>query len=335
MQCAIFKVLVFAFILTLWVCPARTQGGIHSSTEPIEIRGQVRYAQGGAPAANVLVRLESMSGGFVDDQITDNLGKFRFSGLVPIQYFVYIRLLGFQEIQREVNLVMVASDYVQLQLVPDSFVPGRASSYAGIKLVDANVPPEARKEFERAETALLNEKKKDEGISHLEKAVQIYPNFLEAELRLGTAYMDQQEWDKAERALKRAIEIDPKAANAYFALGEIYLQQRRSDDAEKILRKGLEIENRSWQGHFTLGRVYWTRNASGDIFKAGRQIALTLQLNPGLAQAHLLAGNILLRANKRADAVTEFQEYLRLAPKGEFAAQVRETVQKIKQSESK
>ena len=94
-----------------------------------------------------------------------------------------------------------------------------------------------------------------------------------------------------------------------------------------MLRQGLAIEDRSWQGHFTLGRLYLAQN---DLAKAGQQIALTIQLNPNLAEAHLLAGNILLRANRREDALDQFQEYLRLAPKGEFAPQVRETVQKLK-----
>jgi len=92
---------------------------------------------------------------------------------------------------------------------------------------------------------------------------------------------------------------------------------------------GLKLENRSWQGHFILGRLYWSRN---EIVKAGRQVALALQLNPNFAEAHLLGANILSRAGKREDAVFEFEEYLRLAPKGAYATQAREAVQKLKQS---
>jgi tetratricopeptide (TPR) repeat protein len=280
----------------------------------------------------VNVRLESISGGLVGEERTDSLGKFRFADLQPAQYLLSIRMPGFKEIQREVNLVMIPSDYIQRGLVPDGTVSGGGSAYSP-KLLDANVPAEARKEFERADTALANNKAV-EGISHLEKAIQIYPNFVEAELRLGAAYMDQQKWEQAEQVLKRAFETNPKAANAQFALGEVYFQQKRFNEAEKALLKGLEIENRSWQGHFALGRLYWTRGGNGDIQKAGRQVAITLQLNSALAPAHLLAGNILLRAKKREEAIIEFQEYLRLAPKGEVADQVRETLQKIKPPKS-
>ena len=171
-----------------------------------------------------------------------------------------------------------------------------------------------------------------EGVSHLEKALSIYPHFLQAELRLGATYMDLHEWDKAEQALRRALEINPKAANAYFALGEIYWRQKKYSEAEKSLREGLAIEDRSWQGHFTLARVFWSK---GDLSKAGRQVGLAIQLNPNFAEAHLLAGDIHLRANNREYALEQFQEYLRLAPKGEFAAQAREAVRKLRQKLTK
>jgi tetratricopeptide (TPR) repeat protein len=303
-----------------------TVAQVHSVSEPVEIRGQVRFAAGGAPVANVLVRLEALSGGSVNEEITDRQGRFRFSGLFPVQYFVIVRLAGYLEVRREVNLIMQASDYIQIQLAPDNVQP--ETSPKTTKLVDAKVPPEARSEFEKAET-LLEQKKLDEGISHLEKAIAIYPDFPEAQLQLGTAYMDAKQWEEAERVLKRASEIAPASPNAFFALGELYLQQKKYPAAETVLRQGLKIENRSWRGHFALGRVYW---AKGDVSQAGKQIALTLQLNPDFADAHLLAGNILLRAGKPDDAKTEFETYLQLEPKGEFANQVKETLAKMKTS---
>jgi tetratricopeptide (TPR) repeat protein len=322
-----FSVLIICLISGL--SAAVTHGQIRSATEPIEIRGQVRYALGGAPVENITIHLEKLSGGFVGEEVTDRNGRFKFAGLLPIQYLLYVRQPGYQEIQREVNLVMTSAEYLQLQLLPNDPEKATASPYAS-KLIDANVPSEARREFERGQSALFEKKKPDEAIPHFEKAIQLYPRFVEANLSLGTAYMDEQKWDAAETPLKRAFELEPKAANALFALGEIYLQQRRYDQAETTLRQGLNIENRSWQGHFTLGRVYWNRNSRDDLAKAGRQIALTLQLNPSFAEAHLLGANILLRARKTEDALAEFEEYLRLDPKGRYATQARATVQKIK-----
>ena len=54
-----------------------------------------------------------------------------------------------------------------------------------------------------------------------------------------------------------------------------------------------------------------------------------LILNPDLAGAHLLKGNLLLRVARATDAVAEFNEYLRLEPNGPFAAETRALMDKI------
>jgi tetratricopeptide (TPR) repeat protein len=124
------------------------------------------------------------------------------------------------------------------------------------------------------------------------------------------------------------LEIDSKSAGAHFALGEVYRQQKKYTEAEKILLEGLKLQD-SWQGHLILGRVYWEQS---DILKAGPHVGKALQQKPDLAEGHLLAGNILLKAHQAENALVEFQEYLRLEPKGKSAPQAQEMVDKIKQA---
>lgn len=327
MICSITRIaLIFCAQLALQCAAAFGQVGGRPSTFSLDIHGQVRHAQDGAPADHVLVRLESFdSGGAVQEMFTDRTGKFRFSSLARAQYVVTVHAPGFRDARQRVDLQTTSSSYVVLQLVPEAI----SSDAPPPEVIDAKAPPEALLEFERATEALSGGRKDRlaEGIRHLVRAIVIYPNFLEAELRLGTAYMDAAEWDKAERALVRALEIDSKTPNAWFALGELYLQQKRYDEAVNVLREGLKYQKSSWRGHLTLGRVYWEK---GDLAQAGRQVGLTIELNPDLPAAHLLAGNILLRARKPDDAQAQFEEYLRLDPGGELAGQVRDLIERIK-----
>jgi tetratricopeptide (TPR) repeat protein len=180
----------------------------------------------------------------------------------------------------------------------------------------------------------------EEGIKILESLVNRYPTFLAAHLMLGTAYMDLRQWEKAEALLKKVIEIDPKMANAYFALGEIYLQQKKYGLAEKTLQDGLVLETRSSGAHLALARVYWgktsvliedaTRRAS--LEHAYLEANQALKLDPDLADAHLLKGNLLFRARRAKDALTEFDDYLRLDPKGQFADQTRVLAERIRKA---
>ena len=326
------KLFLVTIVLTLACYPIFGQSTqpLVSSTQPVQITGLLRYADG-SPANEVVVRLERLSGGYVTDVRTDRLGKFRFTNLAPQQYQVVIHQPGYRDIEREVNLVMIFAENLQLALIPDRSEVGMRSPTASSKTVlDASVPLDARKEFEKADAILATQKKEKtaEAMVHLQKALIVYPNFLEAQLKLGAAYMDLQQWDNAEQALKRALEINPKTVNAYLALGEVYAREKKYSEAEKALRDGLILEDRSWQGHFALARLYYTK---GDLARAARQVGLTIQLNDSFPDAHLLAANIHLKVNNRQDALEQFQEYLRLAPKGEFAAQARQAVQKLKQ----
>jgi predicted Zn-dependent protease len=123
-----------------------------------------------------------------------------------------------------------------------------------------------------------------------------------------------------------ALAIKPDSAPVMLALGEVYWREKRYDEAEKILLEGLKLEERNWHGHFTLSRLYWDK---GDVMKAGPEIGRTLQLKPDFAEGHLLAGNILLRLNQPQRAQVEYEEYLRLAPKGEYAAQARNLLRRL------
>jgi tetratricopeptide (TPR) repeat protein len=301
-----------------------------------QIQGDVRYSGTGQPALNALVECNGSGGN--SEQLTSRDGKFYFR-VSPGHYTVSVRLSGYREEQQSVDLLdSGSSEYMMFRLKPN---------VAGTKpvtrsTISADVPAAAQAEFDKAEGALAGNKKEnmEEGVRHLEKAIAIYPKFLQAQLKLGTAYMDLQQFDKAEAALKKTLELDSKAANALFALGEVYLRQKKDEDAEKVLLQGFEIENRSFQGHLTLARVYWDMaskikddtQARPALEKAYDQVKKALELNPNLAPAHLLKGNLLLRVRRAADAQHEYEEYLRLEPKGPFAEQTRATVEKIKKA---
>ena len=292
-----------------------------------EVNGEVRQADSGQAATGVPVRLERFSGGVIDQIVTDTRGRFRFPNLQRGYYKVIINAPGFRPAQQDADMQVVFRVFLVFELIPDS-----PRSAAGGPLladvIDARVPAPAREDFENGRAALKGKNYK-EGIAYLEKAALGYSNFFEAQLLLGIAFMDLKEWEKAEKALKRATEIKPQNGTAMIYLGEVYWRQKRNADAEEMLREGLKLDQKSWHGHFTLGRLYWDM---GEVAKAGGPIGMTLQLRPELAEAHLLAGNILLRVNQRERALVEYREYLRLAPKGEFVGQVQELVRKVEKT---
>jgi tetratricopeptide (TPR) repeat protein len=315
---------LLAFLLI--TCPSFAQRDRDTfyPTPNLEISGRVLLAETAQPGRNIEVRVERFSGGIVDQMMTDGGGRFRF--IVPQRgyYKVVVNAPGFSQAQQDVDLQVLFRAFLVFELVTDKS-RNRASHSGGLGFIDVRVPSAARDEFARAQTALAR-KDFEEAIPHLQQAVFIHPAYYEAQLSLGTTLMDLRRWEKAEDALRRTLEIKPDSAPAMLSLGEVFWRRKRYDEAEKTLLEGLKLDEKSWHGHFTLGRLYWDL---GNIAKAGLAIGRTLQLKPEFAEAHLLAGNILLKVDQQERALVEYNEYLRLEPKGEFAPAARELVTKL------
>jgi tetratricopeptide (TPR) repeat protein len=323
--------LLLVVLVLLFGSPAiaqRDRDTYSGGSQTFEINGQVRLTDTGASAQRVQVRLERFSGGIIDQIPTDNQGRFRFPNLQRGYYKVIINAPGYRPVQQDADLQVLFRIYLSFELIPDHSNNSTGLPPLGGEVIDARVSPAAREQFDSARSELVR-KNYPEAISHLEKAIEVYPEFFEANLLLGTAQMDTREWNKAEKALLRALEIKPENAPALLSLGEVYWRQKRYQDAEQTLQEGLKLDDKAWQGYFTLGRLYWDM---GDVAKAGPPIGKTLQLKPELAEAHLLAGNILLRVGQNERALIEYHEYLRLAPKGDFAPQVQDLIKKVEKT---
>jgi tetratricopeptide (TPR) repeat protein len=292
----------------------------NASANSLEVVGQVRLVETGQPANRISVRLERFGGGLVDQMDTDSGGRFRFANLARGYYKVVVNAPGYHAVQQDADLQVVFRAYLVFELTSE-----RSGAMTLIDVIDARAPAEAREELVRGREA-LSKKSYPEAVEHLQKAIGSYPSFYEAHLLLGTTFVDQREWRKAEGAFQSALELKASSAPAMLSLGEVYWRQNRYEEAEKTLLDGLKLDDKSWHGYFTLARLYWDRE---NIAKAAPAIGHTLQLRPDFAEAHLLAGNILLKVNQQQRALAEYQEYLRLEPKGEFVVQTRELVEKL------
>ncbi|HEY2972928.1 MAG TPA: tetratricopeptide repeat protein [Pyrinomonadaceae bacterium] len=312
---------IFALVISAPLLAQRERDTYSApSANSFEVVGQVRMAETGLPAIRVPIRLERFGGGLVDQIDTDATGRFRFSNLQRGYYKVILNVPGFRPAQQDADLQVVFRAFMIFELSQ-----ANSGALALIDVIDARAPAEAREELVRGRVA-LGKKSYEESFAHLQRAIAVYPKFYEAHLLLGTALMDAREWKKAEVAFQRAVELKAGSAPAVLSLGEVYWRQKRYDEAEKTLLEGLKLDDKSWHGYFTLARLYWDLE---NIPKSGQAIGRALQLKPDFAEAHLLAGNILLRINQQERALAAYQEYLRLEPKGEFAAQARELVQKL------
>lgn len=75
-----------------------------------------------------------------------------------------------------------------------------------------------------------------------EKAIELIPDFPEAELQRGTALVSLKRLDDAEKAFRRAIELREGWSLAAANLGSLLVDRKKFDEAEKLLNSAIEAD---------------------------------------------------------------------------------------------
>ena len=141
-----------------------------------------------------------------------------------------------------------SSSLVGVNLPADTSGSDRGS-LTSVSVASYKVPDKALKEYKKAEAA-LNSDKADDAMSHLEKALQIYPGYADALTLRGIIRMDRQDQNGALADLDAAIKSDSSCSLAYFAIGAAFNSLQRFDEAIHSLGRGLTLDPKSWQGYF-------------------------------------------------------------------------------------
>jgi len=293
------------------------------------IRGNVRSAANEVGLEMIRVDLKRFTGETVASAYSRNNGEFEFTGLGNGTYIITIDLEGFEPVRETVELFNTSRVGIQVLLRKiETFAPqepGHAVSARELAL-----PRRARDAMQRGMERLYQKSDYKGSLLEFRKVLAEAPNFYEAHFQTGVAYLSLQQEADAETELRRAIELSAgEYPEAHFVLASILSSRNDFDGAEQLLRKGLALDGEAWQGHYELARALFGLNRVDEAEASARE---THRLNPGYAQLHLLSANIYIRKKNYPALLQELDEYLKLEPEGEMAAQARQTRTRIAES---
>ena len=256
---------------------------------------------------------------------TNKSGEFIQIGLQPGNYKITATKDNMSQSQNQrVRLDMME---VNFTLKPGSGAPKLSAEDA--KKAEAKVGRDQGRVRSRAST-LSNEGKYDEAIAKFNEVIADAPKCVECYNNIGTIYTRKKDYDKAEAAFKKAIELNPNSVEAYNGLANRLQRAEEVRPGGRSQRAGAEARGRS-------GRGRWRRCQRRDGVQPGRHRVERRQDSRG--EEAVRAGRAssirssptrttgsawrTLNEGKLPEAAKHFEEYLKLAPTGQYAEQAK------------
>ncbi len=190
------------------------------------------------------------------------------------------------------------------------------SNSGTVSALDIAAPGKAVYQFNRA-LNLLKAQQSNEAIRHLQKAVEIYPQFVSAHIAMGLAYSDQKDTQHAKQEFETAAKLDDAFPGPFLNLGILALSANDFAGAESNLAKAASL---SLKDPKILTALAYAENGNHrfaqSLHTAERVHAMH---HEGLARIHYIAAAAAMSLNDRARAEGELNTFLKEDPANPLA----------------
>jgi len=146
-----------------------------------------------------------------------------------------------------------------------------------------------------------------DAVQACEKATALDPDLINAHNQLGISLAALGDKQRAEEAFRAAIQIDPHMDEANGNLGNLLAAKGAFVEAEPYFERGPADALTRFNHGLTLVRME-------RFDEAQKRFNEAIQLQPNLAEAHELLGNLLERKHQTLLALAEYKEALRVRP---------------------
>jgi tetratricopeptide (TPR) repeat protein len=174
--------------------------------------------------------------------------------------------------------------------------------------------------------ALTQANKLDEAIAKFMEAKAQNPDCFACQFNIGLAYAGKKDVPKAEEAFLAASALKADSPEPFNQLANLYNANRQFDKAAQMAAEASKRSGGSAGGApsaealFNQGVVLWNGNK---YVEAKAAFEGATKAKPDYAEAHYWVGMANLNTGAIAPARTAFENYLKYAPTGEHAEQVK------------
>jgi tetratricopeptide (TPR) repeat protein len=281
------------------------------------------------PAGAASVTLYGTSSPFSASTLAGEDGRFSFKKLKPAAYTIAVFMPARGEARQTVvvgpgtadgrgrvalNLFLKDSDFVFKEVLR------RRNSISAKQLA---IPDKALREYEQAQKS-LSRHEIETAIRHLERAVEIAPQFSAAWNNLGTIAYQTRRFPKAEEYFRESLEQDPDAYEPLVNLGGVLINLNQLDEAWKYNVHAVLTRPNDPLANAQLGQTYFGLNKTE---LAEKYLVIARNLDPAhFSHPQLFLAEIRLRRGDKRGAADELEDFLKRHPDWPTAEKVREGI---------
>jgi tetratricopeptide (TPR) repeat protein len=155
--------------------------------------------------------------------------------------------------------------------------------------------------------ALFEKGELDEAIARYRTALQMQPDFWDADYNLGNALLGKGEVDAAIFYCDKAVAKQPNDADAQVALANALLQKKRIDDAIVHYQKAVAIRSDYFLARYGLGHALLEK---GQLDGAIEHCRAALLIRPDHSDCHTILAIALDERGQSAEAIKHYERAL-------------------------
>lgn len=339
-----YSLLLMFFLLLLIATSFATTQAIASKMKLSALANNISgivYDYKRTPLPDIPVELLNDFSQSISRTRTDGGGRYSFTGMPAGRYQIRV-ITGrydYEEQILEVELInislkgtsgMTTSNDSVIQdfyLRPRQGILGSPTITGSVFVQE--VPKSAQKIYERAVKEFAD-KKTDEGMSSLEEAIKVFPNYFLALSRLGFEEFIRENYSASNEILARAADVNPKDIPTLYLLAYSLHLSKKNSASIKVLQYVLTLNSSIPRILLLTGTIFRVENQNEEAEKYLLQ-AKKVDKNdiPDVHwQLALLYGNNTKRYN---EAANELELFLKAQPKSRDLENIKKLIKQFRE----
>jgi TolA-binding protein len=269
------------------------------------------------------VILETKDSGARRFKVTTNKkGEYIQIGLQPGLWTITASKEGVGEAKTDIKISLGAAEQIDLTLAKAG--AGGAGG-AGMTKEEAAKQEAMSKAFNEG-VALTQAGKFDEAIAKFSEAKSHNPDCYACQFNIGLSYAAKKDVAKAEEAFLAASALKPDTPEPFNQMANMFNASKQYDKAAQMAAEaskrsaGATGGGASAESLFNQGVVLWNGQKYAE---AKVQFEAAVKAKPDYADAHYWVGMASLNTGAMPAARASFESYLKYAPTGQYAEQVK------------